>query len=43
MSDEKSQADEFKELAREISADPQAWDELLKKLAAQKPTPEKPE
>lgn len=40
MSDElKSQLDKFKDLAREVEADPdeKAWDERLKKVAEQKP------
>lgn len=44
-SQEKSQADKFKELARELEADEDEahWDERLKKLAQVKPAPEKPE
>lgn len=45
MADPQSQADKFKALAREVEADPdpKAWDKRLRKLAAQKPAPEKPE
>jgi len=45
MTDKKSQADKFKELAREVEADEDEarWDERLKKVAEQKPSPEKPE
>ncbi len=40
-----SLSDKFKALAREVEADPdpKAWDERLRKVAAQKPVPEKPE
>lgn len=40
-----SQLDKFKEAAREHEADEDEarWDERLKKVAKQKPTPEKPE
>jgi hypothetical protein len=43
-SDDRSQADKFKDLAREVEADPdeKAWDERLKKVAKHKPSPEKP-
>jgi hypothetical protein len=42
--DSKSQIDKFKELARELEADENEarWDERLKKIAAHKPPPEKP-
>lgn len=45
MNDQKSQADKFKEAAREIGVDEDEarWDERLKKVAKQKPVPEKPE
>ncbi|WP_420136396.1 hypothetical protein [Sphingomonas sp.] len=45
MSDEPTQLDKFKALAREAEADPdqKAWDERLKKVAKQRPAPEKPE
>ena len=45
MTDDRTQADKFADLAREVEADPdeKAWDERLKKVAAQKPAPEKPE
>lgn len=45
MTDEPTQLDKFKELAREVEADPdeKAWDERLKKVAGHKPAPEKPE
>jgi hypothetical protein len=41
----KTQADKFKELARELEADEDEahWDERLKKVAKAKPAPEKPE
>ena len=40
-----SQVDRFKTLAREVEADEDEarWDERLKKLAKQKPAPEKPQ
>jgi hypothetical protein len=42
-----AQSDRFKQLAREVEADPdeKAWDERLRKIAAQKPVqePEEPE
>lgn len=40
-----SQLDKFKEAAREHEADEDEarWDERLKKVAKQKPAPEKPE
>jgi hypothetical protein len=39
LSDEKTQADKFKEAAREHGADPSAkrWDERMKKIARAKP------
>ncbi len=42
---EKSQSDKFRDLAREVEADEDEarWDERLKKIASQKPAPEKPE
>jgi len=42
---DKSQADKFKELARELGADEDEarWDERLRKIARVKPEPEKPE
>ena len=42
MADDRSQSDKFKALAREVEADPdpKAWDERLRKIAAQKPAPE---
>lgn len=45
MNDQKSQADKFKELAREVEADEDEarWDEKLAKVAKVKPKPEKPE
>jgi len=45
MADEPIQADKFKALAREVEANsaPKAWDDRLRKIAAQKPVPEKPE
>ncbi len=44
-SDEPTQLDKFKALAREVEADEDEgrWDERLKKVAATKPEPEKPE
>jgi len=40
--DEKTQSEKFADLAREVEADPdpKAWDERLRKIAAQKPAPE---
>lgn len=46
MTDEpKTQAEKFADLAREVETDPDEarWDERLKKVAEQKPAPEKPE
>ena len=45
MPDEPSQLDKFKALARELEADEDEtrWDERLKKVAAHKPAPERPE
>ena len=42
---EQTQADKFKEAARELECDEDEahWDERLKKVAKQKPAPEKPE
>ena len=42
-SSDKTQLDKFKDLARELEADEDEarWDERLKKVAAQKPVPEK--
>lgn len=41
----KTQADKFKEAAREISADEDEarWDDRLRKVVKHKPQPEKPE
>lgn len=46
MSDQKTQSDKFKEIAREIGADEDEarWDARLRKIAKAKvPAPEKPE
>ena len=45
MADERSQSDKLKDLAREVEADPdpKAWGERLRKLAAKRPGPERPE
>jgi len=45
MTGEKTQSDKFKEAAREHEADEDEarWEERLKKVAKQKPHPEKPE
>lgn len=42
---EQSQSDKFKALARELEADEDEarWNERLKKVAAHRPAPEKPE
>jgi hypothetical protein len=42
---QKSQADKFKEAAREIGADEDEarWEERLRKVVRHKPAPEKPE
>jgi len=42
---EQTQSDKFKEAARELECDEDEarWDERLKKVAKQKPSPEKPE
>jgi hypothetical protein len=42
---EPSQLDKFKEAARDLECDEDEarWDERLKKVAKQKPAPEKPE
>ena len=39
MSDQKTQAEKFADLAREVEADPdeKAWDERLRKVVGQKP------
>lgn len=44
MTKAKTQADKFKEAAREHGADPSVrrWDERLKKVASSKPKDEKP-
>lgn len=44
-SDDRTQSDKFKDLAREVEADEDEarWDERLKKVAGQKPPPDKPE
>jgi hypothetical protein len=44
VTDDKTQCDKFKELARELEADEDEarWDERLKKVAQHKPVPEKP-
>ena len=43
--DKKTQADKFKEAARELECDEDEarWDERLKKVAKAKPAPEEPE
>lgn len=45
MSESQTQADKFKALAKEVEADEDEarWDERLKKVAGQKPAPEKPD
>jgi hypothetical protein len=45
MTDPKTQSDKFKEAARELGCDEDEarWDETLRKVAKQKPEPEKPE
>jgi hypothetical protein len=45
MTDEPSQLDKFKKLAREVEADEDEarWDERLRKVAQHKPAPDKPE
>lgn len=45
MADERSQLDKFKEAARELGCDEDEarWDERLRKVATQKPTPDKSE
>ncbi len=45
MEHDKTQSDKFKALAREVEADPdeKAWDDRLRKIAAQKPEAEKSE
>jgi hypothetical protein len=42
--DAKSQSDKFKQAARDLEADEDEarWDERLRKVAGQKPAPEKP-
>ena len=44
MSEQKSQSDKFKDLARELEADEDEarWDERLRKVAKGKPFPDKP-
>lgn len=43
--DVESQSDKFKQAARDLECDPNEarWDERLKKVAKQKPVPEKPD
>lgn len=43
--DDKTQSEKFADLARKVEddPDPKAWDDRLRKIAAQKPAPEKPE
>lgn len=45
MSKEQSQSEKFKEAARDLDCDEDEarWNEKLKKMAAHKPPPEKPE
>lgn len=45
MTDDKSQSEKFKELARELEADEDEarWDERLKKVGKAKPALEEPE
>jgi len=44
MEKNKPQSDKFKEAARELECDEdeKAWEERLRKVASQKPAPEKP-
>lgn len=45
MADETSQSDKFKAAARELGCDEDEahWDDRLRRIAKQKPPPEKPE
>lgn len=45
MATENTQSDKFKDTARELECDEDEgrWEERLKKVAAHKPAPEKPE